>query len=472
MTFYLKYRPQTIEELDLENVRKALKDILSSGKIPHAFLFSGPKGVGKTSAARILAKVINCERRSQKAVDKKRSIEPCNKCDQCSSITNGTSLDIIELDAASNRGIDDIRSLREAVKLSPVNSRKKVYIIDEVHMLTTEAANAFLKTLEEPPDHVVFILATTNPEKLPATVRSRLVNVVFTKATPPEIERQLKRIAKSENIKAEEGVFEAIAKVSDGSFRDAAKLLESASLNSKKISLKDVKSILGDISSKDIDNFIKHLVNKDAENAIETLESLIKQGVSIPQYLESLLATLHSALLAKHNLEGFDDIENLKTKDLIKLISLFSEAHTKSKSAFIGQLPAEIAVIKWCRKKKEEKPQKIDPVALPAKDAIEDSTWKKIMHEVGITNTSIEALLRASKPIQYQDNKLTLGVFYSFHKEQLERQQNRLLLESAISKIVGKQIQIDFALAKRQELALTDAKDEDIIRVAEEIFNS
>ena len=211
MTLYLKYRPQTIEELDLSSVRESLTTIIKSGKIPHALLFSGPKGTGKTSAARILAKVINCESPA--------NFEPCNKCAQCVAITKGSSLDVIEMDAASNRGIDDIRSLREAVKLSPVSARTKIYIVDEAHMLTTEAANAFLKTLEEPPSHVVFILATTNPEKLIPTVRSRLTSVVFPRAKPAEIKRQLRRVVDGEKWQVEEDALDIIATASEGSFR-------------------------------------------------------------------------------------------------------------------------------------------------------------------------------------------------------------------------------------------------------------
>src|SRR3990167_6143081 len=184
MTFYLKYRPQTLVDLDSTPVRESLIKIVESKSIPHAFLFSGPKGTGKTSAARILAKIVNCE-------NPPAGGEPCNICDQCISIAKGENLDVIELDAASHRGIDDIRALRDAVKLSPAKAKKKVYIIDEAHMLTTEASNALLKTLEEPPSHVVFILATTNPEKLIETIRSRAVNINFRKATPPELASSL-----------------------------------------------------------------------------------------------------------------------------------------------------------------------------------------------------------------------------------------------------------------------------------------
>src|SRR3972149_5898243 len=200
MTFYLKYRPQKLEELDIAPVRESLKNVVSSGQIPHAFLFSGPKGTGKTSAARILAKILNCEKKGK---------EPCNKCDQCLSITKGSNIDVIELDAASHRGIDDVRALRDAVKLSPARARRKVYIIDEAHMLTTEASNALLKTLEEPPSHVNFILATTNPEKLIETIRSRATSVSFRKAASDEIVNSLGRIVKGEKIKIEKDALES-----------------------------------------------------------------------------------------------------------------------------------------------------------------------------------------------------------------------------------------------------------------------
>ena len=160
MVLYRKYRPQKIAEIDNPEVREKLEKILSSGKPPHAFLFSGPKGTGKTSSARIIAKSLNCEKNNGKG-------EPCNRCSTCLSITNGTNLDILEIDAASNRGIDEIRDLRDKIRLAPAGARKKIYIIDEVHMLTTEAFNALLKTLEEPPEHALFVLCTTNAEKLP-----------------------------------------------------------------------------------------------------------------------------------------------------------------------------------------------------------------------------------------------------------------------------------------------------------------
>jgi len=251
MTFYLKYRPQKLDDLDILSVRNTLVNILKSGTIPHAYLFAGPKGTGKTSAARILAKAINCESKNP----------PCNKCDQCVSITNGTNIDVIEMDAASNRGIDDIRALRDIIKLAPAKAKSKIYIIDEAHMLTIEASNALLKTLEEPPSHVYFILATTNPEKLIETIKSRTTLIQFTKATTEETKRSLKRIIKKEKfitksvmlIKNEE--LDQIIKLSEGSFRDAVKLLELYAKDS---------GFLKNVGSFNVDELIKSLFEKNS----------------------------------------------------------------------------------------------------------------------------------------------------------------------------------------------------------------
>src|SRR3990167_2836421 len=236
MTFYLKYRPQKIAELDLQKVRENLARILGSGNTPHAFLFSGPRGAGKTSAARIVAKAINCEHNNPSPITRHPSPigDPCNECATCVAITNGSSLDVIEIDAASNRGVDDIRSLREGVKLATAGAKKKVYIIDEAHMLTNEASNALLKTLEEPPAHVTFILATTNPEKLIETIRSRATNIAFRKANDEEVITSLGRIVKGEKIKIGKGELALVAKAADGSFRDGAKLLEQLTSEQRK----------------------------------------------------------------------------------------------------------------------------------------------------------------------------------------------------------------------------------------------
>lgn len=320
MTYYLKYRPQTIEDLDITSVRESLTKIVKSNEIPHALLFAGSKGTGKTSTARILAKIINCVDRS--------STEPCNKCDSCISITNGSNMDVIEMDAASNRGIDDIRTLRDAVKLAPSGSKAKVYIIDEAHMLTTEASNALLKTLEEPPQHVYFVLATTNPEKLIDTIRSRTTLIQFTKATTEETKRSLKRIIKNEKLEIEDGELEKIVKIARGSFRDAVKILEQYS--------KD-ENFLNHQSVFDAEKLTTIILSKDADKALFEVATAIKNGVSIENITMELLTVLQSKLL------------NEKTDDLIKLIGLILSVQEYNKVSPIEELPLELAIVKWCR---------------------------------------------------------------------------------------------------------------------------
>ncbi|MBU0572321.1 DNA polymerase III subunit gamma/tau [Patescibacteria group bacterium] len=505
MTYYLKYRPQKIEDLDIHNVRESLGKIVASGKIPHAFLFSGPKGTGKTSAARILAKVVNCQ------ANEKKFGEPCNKCSQCKSITRGSNIDVIELDAASHRGIDDVRALRDAVKLAPASSRKKVYIIDEAHMLTTEAANALLKTLEEPPDHVMFILATTNPEKLIETIRSRVTNIVFKKATEKEVERSLAKIARGEKLK-DKGALSLIAKKSDGSFRDGAKILEELVTQKIKLNTKDAEEFLFKKKTFNIEELLSHLSEKNTKKALKEIEGAVNAGVSLEIYTSAILRRLRDALLNKVGLEG-EEYAELNKKEIIALIRLFVSAAIELRGAVIEQLPLEVAVIEWCDEQSvqpedegEKKVSKggdngngenvdtgdskettpVKKVVFHSKKKVKEVTeevWTKILLAIKPINTSIEALLRAAKPLGFDGKVLTLSVFYRFHKERLEDTHHLRVLEGVVAEVLGCPTRIQCLLAEpqakqvlkvepKEEVVLTDETDEDIIKVAKEIFGN
>lgn len=332
MVYYRKYRPQTLDDLDKEDVRTRLLSLFSKKDIPHAFLFTGPKGIGKTSTARIVAKIVNCTKR--------KNAEPCNKCENCLSISKGSNVDVIEIDAASNRGIDEIRELRDKIAFAPAMGAKKVFIIDEVHMLTKEAFNALLKTLEEPPAHAVFILATTEVHKLPDTIISRCTEVKFTKATTEEIARSLRRIVKGENLQVTNQQLILIAKAADGAFRDAAKLLEQFDEGDQQIKFTPEK-------------FLELILARNSKEAISFIESLENHGIDFLDFTKRVLDLLHNALLSQYGqeVEVSSMFKQTTVADLKNLLRLFTAVYQEIKISYIEQLPLELAVIEWSEKK-------------------------------------------------------------------------------------------------------------------------
>ncbi|MGZ3559020.1 MAG: DNA polymerase III subunit gamma/tau [Thermodesulfobacteriota bacterium] len=288
-----KWRPQVFEEVvGQQHITRALQNGISQQRVAHAFLFTGARGVGKTSTARILAKALNCEKGSQ--------INPCNQCTNCQEITHGTSIDVIEIDGASNRGIDEIRELRENVRYTPAKSRHKIYIIDEVHMLTKEAFNALLKTLEEPPPHIIFIFATTEPHKIPATILSRCQRYDFKRIPFREVVGSLKRIVEEEGVQiSQRGLF-SIAQESEGSLRDAESLLDQViGYAGKQIRDEEIAEVLGLIDRKILSDTIEAIADRDVERCMEAVEKVYQFGYDLQHFCRELLQTLRHLILIK-----------------------------------------------------------------------------------------------------------------------------------------------------------------------------
>lgn len=342
---YLKYRPQTINELDLTEVRERLSLILAGDGLSHAFLLTGPKGTGKTSTARIIAKSINCE--NNKWAGKTKSFEPCNKCSNCISINKGSSLDVVEIDAASNRRIDDIRELNATINFSPISLRYKVYIIDEVHMLTPEAFNAVLKTLEEPPLHAIFILATTESHKLPKTIISRCVEIQFSKASQTDLVRSMHRVCAGEKVPINDDILKLIATHADFSFRDAHKILDEV-LASENTTLDAVKKQLG-LSLNDLD-LLSLIEKNDPKAVIHAIEKYEQSGGNFTILIESLLQTLQQLLLKQNGIvkKEFKNLTySFSLNNIIKLMKLFTTAYKEVKYSPIEAIPLEIAVVEY-----------------------------------------------------------------------------------------------------------------------------
>ena len=314
LALYRKYRPTNFNEVvGQDKVITVIKNEIINNRISHAYLFSGPRGTGKTTTAKIIAKLVNCTNPVNG--------ECCNKCDNCLNFKN--SSDIVEIDAASNNGVDEIRELRDKVNLVPTNSKYKIYIIDEVHMLTTQAFNALLKTLEEPPAHVIFILATTEPHKIPLTVASRCQKFQFSKISNDEIVHRLSDIIKEENIKLDNEILLEIARLSDGGLRDAINMLDQLlAYKSENITLMDVYNINSCVSYVDIYNFINNMMNNNAVEIVSFIEKIDNEGKNISKFIEELIVFLKDILLyksAKINSEIED--KNTKIKELSDVLS-------------------------------------------------------------------------------------------------------------------------------------------------------
>lgn len=359
---YRKWRPQKFEDLcGQDQIAITLKNELSSNRLSHAYLFCGTRGTGKTSTAKLLAKAVNCK----SPVDH----NPCNECESCKSINEGNSIDVYEIDAASNRGIDDIRNLREAIKFTPTLGKYKVYIIDEVHMLTNEAFNALLKTLEEPPEYVLFILATTEPHKLPATILSRCQRFDFKRISVEDIAERLRLVCREEGLNAEEDALRLIARNSDGAMRDALSILDQCSVyGDGTITHDSVLKVMGIVNDEYLFKIAECILREDASGAITIIDEISSGGKDINQFIRDLMLHYRNLLMTKvvsrsedvidMSREGILQLKKLSESydknNIIRCIDILAELENEAKWSGNPRILLEIAVIRMCRLRSDD----------------------------------------------------------------------------------------------------------------------
>jgi len=519
--FYRKWRPQTLSEgLGQEPVTQTLRHAVEGGKIAHAYLFCGPRGTGKTSTARILAKAANCPNQA--------GGEPCNACDMCRSITEGRALDVIEIDAASNRGIDEIRSLREKANYAPSLAHYKVYIIDEVHMLTEAACNALLKTLEEPPPHVIFVLATTEAHKVIATIVSRCQRFNFHRLRQTEIMDKLKLICEKEGIHIEPSSLELIARAATGSLRDAENILQQMiAYYGNQIELDQIQAELGISRDSRVRQLARCVVSRDVAAGLRVINSLNSDGIDLRQFNVGLVEYLRGLLLAKsrceealnvtsEDLAEMGSLATYATLDyLLKAVKSFSSIDFRSDNysalslelALLGcalspptgqeQLittkPSEVAdsteitesleeakvpVAPDSSKVPSEVPAALDSSEVPSKEISQDidylrGRWREFIKSLRGEGSSgnLDAFLRsACNPIALEDDTLVLGFYYSFHKEKIEDSKYRHLVEKKLKEVFGRSYKIRCILIDSKREIPSPARTENpVIKAALEM---
>ena len=382
-SLYRKYRPTNFDEVVGQKIIiQTLKNAVKNNQITHAYLFAGPRGTGKTSIAKILAKIINCENLD--------GYNPCNKCVNCTQYNNKQAVDIIEIDAASNNGVEEIRDLKSKITLVPTTGKYKIYIIDEVHMLSTGAFNALLKTLEEPPKHVIFILATTDPHKIPLTILSRCQRFDFKKIDNLDIIRRIKKIVNTENIKIEEKAIEEIAVLSDGGMRDALSLLDQAiSYSEDQITLEDIYEINGTVTPDQMNLLLQNIISNNVEDVFHKIDQLNEQGKDFYKLTEEIIMYLRDILLSRlvPNYNNIHDNLNLKNDEVIIYIETFNKSLFEMKNSNNMKLIFELTIIKLLesvKKQKKEETESLESVKKQKKEeteSLESVNVKKINSE-------------------------------------------------------------------------------------------
>lgn len=525
---YRRYRPQRWEEIvGQRSVTLTLRHALQAGKVGHAYLFAGPRGSGKTTTAKLLAKSVNCLAPTDG--------EPCNACLICTEINQGSSLDVLEIDAASHRGIDDVRDLQERIKYAPARAAYKVYIIDEVHMLTPEAFNALLKTLEEPPAHAIFILATTDPQKVPPTVASRCQRFFFRPLTTQEITGQLADVAARERVEITPAALAALARLAGGSIRDALSMLDQCFLYSPGVvDDQTVTEVLGVVPEAWLVEFAQALDAKEAGRVLELLHQALEEGKSANQLLADVLAWARDLLIlrlcpqeaglvtlseaARHQMA---QLANFPVPFLLKMTEVLREAQASIRWHSQPQLVLELAFFKILvtgmeagetslaipdeagssrpgGKKRVRTPEPPVPAAQGSSRPVRDSghggkgaeavreppptgqvtleavseRWPQILETARRLRVTLHAVMVEASPVDLEDDTLTLGFTpdRAFHRQRMEQKENLEAAGRAVEQVIGKKVRVRCVELPPEAGKETAAAREDPVEVAARMF--
>jgi len=507
--FALKWRPQDFESVvGQDHIVGTLKNAIQKNRLAHAYLFTGPRGVGKTSTARILAKALNCKEGP--------TIKPCQKCSSCLGINQGNSLDVIEIDGASNRGIDEIRALRENVKFSPTQGKYKIYIIDEVHQITPDGFNALLKTLEEPPEFVKFIFATTHPQKVMPTIISRCQRMDFRRIPIIEIISQLEKIIRQEKAVVDKEVLFAVAKSSDGSLRDAESVLDQlVSFSQGNVSLKDAISVLGMVEQDVLFALTDKIIQKDPQGALRLFSEIVDDGKDPGVFLINLIEHFRNLMVAKVSKADtklvdlpqdvcdrlFEQSKSLSLEEIFTAFNILVATQEMAKRLDSQRIPLEISLVRLAynrlegrgligekskkpilEKEKQAGPEvavKEDvsiqaPTQAPSESISLDqvkSVWSHIVNNLASIKMSVSTYLSEGEPTKVQGNMLTVAFpkNYSLHKESLDKKENKAMIEKAASELCNADLRINFILvaqAKHEQ----DAHSNPFVKSALDMF--
>jgi DNA polymerase III subunit gamma/tau len=521
---YRKYRPQGFDDVvGQEPVVRTLKNAVQAGNVRQAYLFAGPRGTGKTSLARILAKALNCVQGP--------TPDPDGTCHACLAIASGTSLDVVEMDAASQRGIDDIREIRERVVLQPVEGRYKVYILDEAHQLTDAAFNALLKLIEEPPPHLVFVFCTTELQKMLPTVRSRCQTFVLSRPRLPEIVRYLKTVAEGEGIEAPEAALALVARSARGSFRDAVSTLDQLSAATEgKVTVQAVLQLLGAVEEEALFRICDFVVDRDTAGALTFLEELAEQGQDLGRLVTELLDHLRHVLLVQHMGEVPDSLpltdemrERLRAQanqlgeaTVLRLCDLLAVAVDDMRQGGDPRLPLELALVKVTRPAADleresiayrleqletrghaghvpvpgtetgpvETPEPAQAAAVPAEapsvelSQLQEAWQRTILPAVEQKSIPTASMLREAHPSQLADDRLTVEfpAAASFHRQLAEEPKNATLLADALYEVTGRKLALDFSVGENgddeAEVDEEPAGEDEIIQLMKDQFDA